>query len=63
MATYLQGRKVAAVEVRRRPPVELVQLIRKRRWMGMEKETEQLQTRLHVSARAGGVITDTDETD
>ncbi len=63
MDTYLQGRKVPAVQDYGRPSVEVLHLIRKLRWMGMEEEAEQVQVKLRDSTPAGGVITTARETD
>jgi len=61
--TYLQGRKVTAVQDYGRPSVEVLHLIRKLRWMGMEEEAEQLQMKLRDATPTGSVITTARETD
>jgi len=61
--TYLQGRKVTAVQDYGRPSVEVLHLIRKLRWMGMEEEAEQLQMKLCDATPTGSVITTARETD
>ena len=61
--TYLQGRKVTAVQDYGQPPVEVLHLIRKLRWMGMEEEAEQVQMKLCDTTPTGGVITTARETD
>jgi hypothetical protein len=43
--TYLQGRKITIDQDRQPPPVEILHLIHKLRWMGLEEEAEQLQTK------------------
>jgi hypothetical protein len=63
MATYLQGRKIAAVQDYERPSLEVVLLIRKLRWLGMEAEAEQVQQDLREVTPTGGVITAAGETD
>jgi hypothetical protein len=63
MDSYLQGRKVTAVQEYGRPSVEDLHLIRKLRWMGMEEEAEQVQMKLRDTTPAGGVITVVRETD
>ena len=63
MDTYLQGRKVTAVQDYGRPSVEVLHLIRKLRWMGMEEEAEQLQMKLRDATPTGSVITTARETD
>jgi hypothetical protein len=63
MDSYLQGRKVTAVQEYGRPSVEVLHLIRKLRWMGMEEEAEQVQMKLRDTTPAGGVITAARETD
>jgi hypothetical protein len=60
--TYLQGRKITAAQDER-PSVEALQLIRKLRWIGMEEEAERVETQLHETTLAGGVITAAHETD
>ena len=47
---YLQGRKIAMEQSRL--PVEILHLIRKLRWIGMEKEAEKLQM---LATSAAGV--------
>ena len=61
--TYLQGRKVSTVQDDGRPSVEVLHLIRKLRWMGMEEEAEQLQMKLRDATPTGSVITTARETD
>ena len=61
--TYLQGRKITAAQDYERPSVEALQLIRKLRWIGMEEEAERVETQLHETTLAGGVITTAQETD
>ena len=61
--TYLQGRKIAAAHDQERPSVEVLHLIRKLRWIGMEEEAERVQTQLHETTQVGGVITAAHETD
>ena len=61
--SYLQGRKVTAAQEYGRPSVEVLHLIRKLRWMGMEEEAEQVQMKLRDTTPAGGVITVARETD
>jgi hypothetical protein len=63
MDSYLQGRKVTAVQEYGRPSVEVLHHIRKLRWMGMEEEAEQVQMKLRDTTPAGGVITTARETD
>ena len=60
---YLQGRKVTAVQDYGRPSVEVLHLIRKLHWMGMEEEAEQLQMKLCDATPTGSVITTARETD
>jgi hypothetical protein len=61
--TYLQGRKIIVAYDHERPSVEALHLIRKLRWIGMEEEAERIETQLHQTTLAGGVITATHETD
>jgi hypothetical protein len=61
--TYLQGRKITAARDYERPSVEALHLIRKLRWIGMEEEAERVETQLHETTLAGGVITAAHETD
>ncbi len=50
--TYLQGRNV-----------EILHLIHKLRWMGLEEEAEQLQTKLRETTPAGPIVTTARDTD
>jgi hypothetical protein len=43
--------------------VEVLHLIGKLRWIGMEEEAERVQTQLHETTQVGGVITAAHETD
>lgn len=64
MNTCLQGRKILAAQDRcERPSAETLHLIRKLRWVGMEKEAEQLQMKIQEAAPTGSVITVVCETD
>lgn len=63
MSAYLQDRKIVIGQDSRSPPVEIVRLIRKLRWMGMEEEAEDLQAKMQEGAPIGGVITTACETD
>lgn len=61
--SYLQGRKIAIEHNGRLPPIEIVHLIRKLRWIGMDDEVEQLQMKMQEATPIGGVITVAHETD
>ena len=61
--TYLQGRKITAAHDHERPSVEVLHLIRKLRWIGMEEEAELAEMQLRETALAGGVMTATHEID
>ena len=63
MNIYLQGRKITAAQDYERPSVEVLHLIRKLRWIGMEEEAERVEMQLHETTLAGGVITAAYETD
>jgi hypothetical protein len=63
MDSYLQGRKITGMQEYGPPAVEVLHLIRKLRWMGMEEEAEQAQMKLRNTTPAGGVITAARETD
>jgi hypothetical protein len=63
MDTYLQGRKVTNVQDYERPSPEVLHLILKLRWMGLEAEAEQVQMKLHDATPTGSVITAPHETD
>ncbi len=63
MDTYLQGRKITAAQDYKRPSVEVLHLIRKLRWMGMEEEAEYLQMKLRETTPTGSLITAESETD
>jgi hypothetical protein len=60
--SYLQGRKITATQNYERPSAEALHLIRKLRWIGMEEEAERVETQLHETTLAGGVITAAHET-
>ena len=63
MNIYLQGRKITAAQDHERPSAEALHLIRKLRWIGMEEEAERVETQLHETTLAGGIITAAHETD
>lgn len=63
MHTYLQGRKIPVDQNRQRPPGEILHLIRKLRWLGMDEEAEDLHAKLQETAPTGGVFTVARETD
>jgi hypothetical protein len=66
MNTYLQGRKIPTAQDRgehKRPIVETLHLIRKLRWIGMDREAEQLQMKMQEVAPTGSVLTLVRETD
>ena len=63
MHTYLQGRKIPVDQDRHCPSSELLQLIRKLRWLGMEEEAEDLHVKLQETAPSGGVFIMEHETD
>jgi hypothetical protein len=62
VSTYLQGRKISSKQDRP-PPVEILHLICKLRWIGMEEDAEQLQMKIQEATPFGGVITIVGETD
>ena len=57
MNTYLQGRKITIEQDRQGPPVEILHLIHKLRWIGLEEEAEQLQMKLRETMPAGRIVT------
>jgi hypothetical protein len=61
--TYLQGRKIDVEPTRQCPPAEILHLIRKLRWIGMEEEAERLQLKIQKTTPTDGVITVVRETD
>jgi hypothetical protein len=63
MDTYLQGRRVPSERKHSRPSGDVVQLIRKLRWIGMEEEADQVQRELRHTSPTGGVLTAPRETD
>ncbi len=63
MNTYLQGRKISIEQAHQPPPVEILHLIGKLRWIGMEEEAQQLQMKIQEATPIGGVITVARETD
>jgi hypothetical protein len=63
VSTYLQGRKITPAQVDERPPVEVLYLICKLRWLGMEEEAERVEMQLRETTLAGRVIAAAHETD
>jgi hypothetical protein len=64
MNTYLQGRKITpAQDNYERPSAEILHLIHKLRWIGMEEEAEHLQIKLRETTPVGGIIATAGETD
>ena len=63
MNIYLQGRKITTAQDHQRPSVEVLHLIRKLRWIGMEEEAKRVEMQLRETTLAGGVITATHEID
>jgi hypothetical protein len=63
MSNCLQGRKIDMEQEYRPPPVELVRLIRKLRWIGMDEEAEELHAKMQEAGVIGGVLTVPSETD
>ena len=63
MNTYLQGRKISIEQAHQPPPVEILHLIGKLRWIGMEEEAERVEMRLRETTPAGSVIAAAHETD
>lgn len=63
MSNCLQGRKIEMEQDYRRPPAEIVRLIRKLRWIGMHEEAEELQAKTQEAGVIGGVLTVPRETD
>jgi hypothetical protein len=61
--TYLHGRRINVSQNYDKPSPELLHLIRKLRWMGLEAEAEQLQMKLCAASPTGSVITAARETD
>lgn len=63
MSNCLHGRKIDMEQEYRRPPAEIVRLIRKLRWIGMDEEAEELQAKMQETGVIGGVLTVPHETD
>lgn len=63
MESCLQGRKRPAGRNQSTPSGDLIQLIRKLRWIGMEEEAEQIQRELRHTSPVGSVLTALRETD
>jgi hypothetical protein len=63
METYVQGRKITHGQDHQKPSPEVLHLITKLRWMGMEAEAEQIQMKLRDATPTGAVIMATHETD
>jgi hypothetical protein len=61
--TYLQGRKIPAAQNYERPSAEVLHLICKLRWIGMEEEAERVEMQLRETTLASRVITGVIETD
>ena len=63
MSNYLQGRKIDMEQEYRRTPLEIVRLIRKLRWIGMDEEAEELHAKMQEAGVLGGILTAPRETD
>ena len=63
MSNYLQGRKIDMEQEYRRTPLEIVRLIRKLRWIGMDEEAEELHAKMQEAGVLGGILTAPSETD
>jgi hypothetical protein len=63
MDSHLLGRKLTDSRDSNKPSLEVVHLIRKLRWLGMEEEAEQAGIQLRDATPTGGVITGVYETD
>ncbi len=57
MSNCSHGRKINTAQEYRRPPAEIIRLLGKLRWIGMDEEAEELQTKTQESGVIGGVLT------
>jgi hypothetical protein len=55
--------KINTEQEYRRPPTEIIRLLGKLRWIGMDEEAEELQAKAQDSGIIGGVLTLSRETD
>jgi hypothetical protein len=63
MSNSSYGGKINTEQEYRRPPAEIIRLLGKLRWIGMDDEAEELQAKTQESGVIGGVLTLPRETD
>ncbi len=63
MSNHPHGGKINPEQEYRRPPAEIIRLLGKLRWIGMDDEAEELQAKTQDSGVIGGVLTVPRETD
>jgi hypothetical protein len=63
MSNSSHNGKINTEQVYRRPPAEIIRLLGKLRWIGMDDEAEELQAKTQESGVIGGVLTLPRETD
>ncbi len=63
MSNHSHGGKINREQEYRRPPAEIIRLLGKLRWIGMDDEAEELQAKTQESGLIGGVLTVPHETD
>jgi hypothetical protein len=63
MQTLVPHQELPDVSAEQRASNEMVKLIRKLRWMGMEREAERLQTALNHAPQVDSVVAEPRETD
>lgn len=63
MEILSEGRERPDVSAEQRTAGDLLKLVRKLRWIGMDKEADQMQSTLRMVELAGGVLNAHRETD
>ncbi len=63
MSDFSHGGKINPEQEFRRPPAEIIRLLGKLRWIGMDEEAEELQAKTQESGVIGGILTVARETD
>jgi hypothetical protein len=63
MSNYSHGGKINKEQESHRPPADVIRLLGKLRWIGMDDEAEELQAKTQESGIIGGVLTVPRETD
>lgn len=63
MEAHMRAQDLPDVSAEQRASNEMIKLIRKLRWMGMESEARRLQVSLRGAARSDSVVAEPRETD